>query len=441
MWALGLAASSVSAAERPNILLITLDTTRADRLGFYGYERPTSPNLDALAQRSVVYERAFSTSSWTLPAHASLFTGLFPTSHGAHYDAKGPLVLSAALRGPDNFDKFRASPLRADVRTLAEILSEAGYASAGIVAGPWLKRIFGVGRGFGHYDDEKIDNLQGRLAESVTDSAIAWLAARSEAPFFLFLNYYDPHGPYADPSGYARHFLPPNTRVFPPPRNPSAEFTAGVYDGEIRYMDEQIGRLIAWLQQRDMLEALWIIVTADHGEMFGANGESGHGRTLYQGELRIPLLVKYPAGKGPAPGRVQDPVQLTDVLPLILDRLEIALPEATQGGVPPAVGHAIYAEVYPVVGIGPIMDWRALMEGDFKYLWNSGGASRLYDLASDSEESTDLAASEPERTRQMSMRLESFVSSLPVAPTPADEPDVTVDDETRRALQGLGYLE
>ena len=93
------------------------------------------------------------------------------------------------------------------------------------------------------------------------------------------------------------------------------------------------------------------------------------------------------------------------------------------------------------MGTGPILDWRSLMEGDFKYLWNSGGASRLYDLASDSEESTDLAASEPERTRQMSMRLESFVSSLPVAPTPADEPDVTVDDETRRALQGLGYLE
>ena len=322
-----------SASDRPDILLITMDTTRADRLGLYGYERPTSPNLDAFAEKSVVYERAFSTSTWTLPAHASLFTGLFPTSHGARFDADGPLVLSAAMQGPANLDKFRANPLSDEVRTLAEILSEARYATAGIVAGPWLKRIFGFDRGFAHYDDENIDSVRGRIAESVTDSAIEWLGERGEGPLFLFLNYYDPHGPYRDPAGHARTFLPPNTRVFPYPKAPSVEFQAGTYDGEIRYMDEQIGRLFGWLAQRDLLDPLWVIITADHGEMFGANGTTGHGRSLYQGELRIPLLIKYPAGTGPKPGRVEQPVQLTDLLPLILDRLEIAIPAGTQGGV------------------------------------------------------------------------------------------------------------
>ena len=220
-------APGASAADRPDILLITMDTTRADRLGFYGYERPTSPNLDAFAEKSVVYERAFSTSTWTLPAHASLFTGLFPTSHGARFDADGPLVLSAAMQGPANLDKFRANPLSDEVRTPAEILSEARYATAGIVGGPWLKRIFGFDRGFAHYDDENIDSVRGRIAESVTDSAIEWLGERGEGPFFLFLNYYDPHGPYSDPAGHARAFLPPNTRVFPYPKAPSVERISG----------------------------------------------------------------------------------------------------------------------------------------------------------------------------------------------------------------------
>ena len=436
-------ATPAAASDRPNILLITLETTRPDHLGVYGYEKQTSPALDRLAQDSLVFDRAFSTSSWTLPAHASLFTGLFPTTHGARYDEAGPLVLSDGIRGKQVLSKFRATPLADGEPVLAELLAAQGYDTGAVVAGPWMKQIFGLGRGFSHYDDAGITDLYGRLAADVTREATAWIDQRADAaskPFFLFLNYYDPHGPYTDPAGYARQFLPPGTIVFPQPRERSPEFLSGVYDGEIRYMDEHLGALFERLRELALYDDMWIVVTADHGELFGEHGKEGHGSSLWEEELRIPLIVKFPKATKRS-GRSSAPVQLTDLLPMLLEALGTPVPERVQGGVPPDVGHPIYAEVYPLIGAAPVLDWRVLVDGDFKYVWTSDERGRLFDIAKDAGEQSDLAGEQAERALRLSTEMRRFVSELPVARRPDDTPVRQVDEETRRALEGLGYLE
>jgi arylsulfatase A-like enzyme len=278
-------AAATEAPQRPNIVLVTLDTTRADRLGLYGYGRNTSPHLDRLARDSLVYDRAYSTSSWTLPAHASLFTGKFPTSHGARLDPKGPLVLAEGIVGPFSSEDLRARGLSTGEQTLAGILAGLGYETAAFVGGPWMKQLFSLGRGFAHYDDDDVTDVKGRLAAQLSDAALAWIEAHASQRFFLFLNYYDPHFPYEDPEGLIREFLPAGSRVWPP--QPTQEYVDAAYDAEVLYMDKHFGRLLDRMRALGLYDDAWIIVTADHGELLGEHGEKGHGRTLYQEEIRI----------------------------------------------------------------------------------------------------------------------------------------------------------
>jgi arylsulfatase A-like enzyme len=418
---------------RPDVVLITLDTTRADRLGCYGYPRDTSPNLDRLAQQATVYTRAYSTTSWTLPAHASLFTGRFATSHGARLDSRGGLALSDGIAGPDALEGLRARGLSPEQPTLAGILSGAGYTTAGIVAGPWMKRVFTLDRGFDHYDDAEIGSVKGRLASQVTDAAIAWLE-KAERPFFLFLNYYDPHVPYEDPEGQIRHFLPKGTRVWPPPEPMTRVYRNAAYDAEIRYMDGHLGRLLDHLDERGLADDAWIVVTSDHGELLGEHTRLGHGRTLYEEEIRIPLIVKRP-GDAEAPHRSDRPLQLTDVLPMLLGALDLPLPPgiANEPG-----GGPVFAEVRPLAHRGD-GEWRAWIRGDHKLLWNNRGNHQLFDLSAEGAEDEDLASRDPERVRAMNADLDAFLAGLPVA-GPAGE-SAPVSAETRRALEALGYLE
>jgi arylsulfatase A-like enzyme len=425
-------------AHRPNLILITLDTTRADHLGCYGYERETSPELDRLALDSVVFDRAYSTSSWTLAAHASLFTGKFPSSHGARYDPDGPLALTDGIDGPSSLRDWRARGLTAEQHTLAEILGDAGYATAAIVAGPWMKRVFGLDHGYAHYDDAGISSMQGRLAAQVTDAAIAWIDTHADRPFHLFLNYYDPHGPYRDPERLASLFLPPGTVV--DGKTPTLDLLRAYYDGEIRYMDRHIGRLLARLRELELYEDSWILVTADHGELHGEHGKLGHGRYLFEEEIRVPLLVKYPSGEV-APGRSARPIQLTDILPMVIDRLGLPTPPDLPPDAQPDTDQRLFAEVYPLRPTAGRNDgdWRALIDGRFKFLWNSRGAHRLFDLESDPRERVDLASQQPELVRAMAAEIDAFVAALP-EPGPAGPPRI-VDEDTRRALRELGYLE
>jgi len=421
--------------SRPSVLLITLDTTRADHLGMYGAARPTSPRLDELSRESAVYERAYAPSTWTLPSHASLFTGKYPKSHGARYDENGPLVLGDAIAGPANWKRIRARSLASGERTLAGLLGAAGYRTGAVVGGPWMKRVFGLDRGFEHYDDSGIERLNGRLAGSVTDAAIAWVESLHGQPFLLFLNYYDPHTPFNPPSGFVSAVASPEERPHGAARN-QRELDI-LYDAEIRYMDSQIGRLLDRLRELGLYRDLWIIVTADHGELLGEHGLTGHGRTLYEGELRVPLLVKPSRGDAPT-GRLRERVQLTDLFPMILQRVGVAVPADTQGVFPRGDRPAI-AEVDPVPDAGPATNWRAILDGDEKFLESSAGDRLLFDLARDPAEAHELAAERPERASALARVLASSFAALPEAPAAGLEAR-SVDAETQRALESLGYL-
>ena len=403
--------------ERPHVVLITLDTTRRDRLGCYGYSRPTSPNLDALAERSVVFERGIAASSWTLPSHASIFTGMFPSSHGADYHPEGPLRLTQAIDGPEEWAEYRASGLSPGSTTLALLLHEQGYETAAVVGGPWMKRVFGLGRGFDTFDDEDIGDVNGRLASEVTTSALELLEGlekRPGRPFFLFLNYFDPHGPYEAPSPFGGTF---------------GEEPSERYDEEILYMDHHVGRLLEGLKKSGIFDACLILVTADHGELLGEHGKMGHGASLFEEEILVPFLVKYP-GDEVAPGRRSEPVHHVDVLPLILERLGLSPSERSR--------QPLLSEVNPLEFMSPEGSWRALYLGRHKFLWNSLGNHALYDLEKDPGEQTDVSRIDPARTAEAIGLLDKVVSSLP--PPGEAGPPTTLDEETLKALRSLGYV-
>jgi arylsulfatase A-like enzyme len=418
-----------AAGARPNVLLVTLDTTRADHLGCYGYERDTSPHLDRLAAAGLVFERAHSTSSWTLPAHASLFTGKFTRSHGARYDPEGPLELTSGIAGPKEWEHYRARGLAPGETTLAGILTAAGYATGAVVAGPWMKRVFGLDLGFEHYDDEQVLTFAGRLAGDVTAAALRWLDGLDPGrPFFLFLNYYDPHPPLQAPEPYTFHFLPAERRggrPFDDPQN-----WVDLYDAEIRYADACLGALIEGLVQRGLFDSTLAIVTADHGELFGEHGRWGHGESLSQAELHVPLIVRYPGPGAPA-GRRSDPIQLVDVPALVLEALDLPSPASMQAG----RGHPVVAELDPLEVFEPTGQWRALIDWPYKFVWNSQGQGGLYDLERDPLEERDLGGARAER---MHRELEAFLEALP-PPRPSGG-ERGIDPDLARGLRDLGYL-
>jgi arylsulfatase A-like enzyme len=408
------------------VLLITLDTTRADHLSVYGHRRHTSPRIDALATEATLYLNARSTSSWTLPAHASMFTGKFPTSHGARYDPEGPLDLDAAI---DDRSKIRARGVSPHEETLARRLSEAGYATAGFAGGPWLLRVFGLAEGFEHWDDDGILNVRGRPAADLLRAVIAWLDAREAAadarPFFLFVNFFDPHFPYDAPAPYTREYLPDRVELDKLDR---VQWDA-LYDAEIRYADEHVGLLLDSLRERGVYDDTLVIVTADHGEMLGEHGAWGHNGILFEPLVRVPLVVKPP---GPARARVEErPIQLHALYPMVLAAAGVEHPAADDGAEP------VLAEVWhpPHPGIG---EWKVLWEGSLKYMDHSDGDDRLYDLAEDPRERLNLVGDRPGDAQRLRERLAQVIASLP-PPLPSGEA-LPIDAETRETLERLGYL-
>jgi arylsulfatase A-like enzyme len=349
------------AAARPlNVLLVSLDSLRPDHLGCYGYRSrtgaPTSPHLDELARAGVVFENAVSTTSWTMPAHHALFCGRPDLAHGAISDENGP------------------TPQRVQ---LAEVLSDAGYATAGFYSGPYLGPRYGFGGGFDVWENASgveealaersaasavggagdappaAENAARQLelgyhrassARRVSDAALAWLEeqrrSRPQQPFFLFLHFFDVHYDYSPPEeGYARRFWPGGRRprlngddFFESPdvrAGMDSEELAGVisyYDGEILWADEQVGRVLARLRALDLEEDTLVVAVSDHGDEFFEHGAKGHRQNLFQSTLAVALVARLP-GRLPAGRRLAQRVSLVDVAPTILD-LAGALAEA-----------------------------------------------------------------------------------------------------------------
>lgn len=261
-----------------------------------------------------------------------------------------------------------------------------------------------------------------------------WLEGVDE-PFFLFLNYFDAHAPFVPPAELAARFLPAPVT---PGAAPTLEQKLALYDAEIRYADQHLGEIVALLKRRNLYDRTWIIVTADHGELFGEHGLNGHGHAPYQEVVHVPFVSKPPLGDGGA-GERNDPVQLQDVMALVLQRLGLPRPEGIQGGVPPHLGRPPMVESYVLAALHPQGDWLAVYDGDWKYMWNARGASALFDLASDPREERNVIAANPERVAAMDRSMRTHLAALPRAQ--AEGPAGQVDDATRDALKSLGYLD
>jgi choline-sulfatase len=376
--------STTAAAERERagILLVTLDTTRADAVAPESTEVET-PALAALAARGRRFAQAYTTAPMTLPAHLSMLTGLYPAEHGVHENAR---YLAAG------------QPL------LAERLHELGYTTAAFVSGFPLDRQFGLGRGFDHYDDDLGGGLE-RAADRTTARALAWVDAAPAGPLFLWVHFYDAHEPYTPPEPFRSRY----------PGSP--------YLGEIAFVDVQLGRLVEAFERRTA-GAARLLVTADHGESLGEHGERFHGNLIYQGAMRVPLVA---VGPGIAPGVEAAPVSTRRVFDTILAWAGEEAPRSLlAGGLGPVLGEAM--KPYLEYGWQPqVMG----VVGRLKLI--RSGTLEVYDVVADPRESHDLAGERPvERDLQRAVR---------DYPLPAAEgADTPLSDANRRRLASLGYV-
>src|SRR5882672_5565617 len=268
---------------RPNVILITIDTLRADHVGCYGAQSVKTPTLDGLAHDGIVFERAISQVPLTWPSHAVILTGTYPFQNGVQ--------------------DFTGQPLAPQFRSVAQAFKQAGYSTGAVVSAFVLDRSWGLGRGFDFYDDafsaetfqKKDIGLVDRRAEESVAHALAWLKKTPRRPFFLWLHLYDPHNPYDPPEPY------------------TTDDKGHLYDGEIAYADHELGKLIAWLQQSKLYGSSVIVATSDHGESLGEHGEDEHGFFIYNATVHVPLIVKPSAGSGISTQRRRDPVETTSV--------------------------------------------------------------------------------------------------------------------------------
>jgi arylsulfatase A-like enzyme len=398
-----------------NLLLVTLDTTRADRLGAYGYRHAETPALDALAEQGVRWERCYAPAPLTLPSHASVLTGLVPIRHGIH--ANGREVLGDGAQ------------------TLAEILRERGWSTGAIVGAFVLDGRFGLAQGFDHYDDDlsaaeeppRFGYIE-RNASGVTDAALVWLERSAGRPWFLWVHYFDPHSPYAAPGFDAKL---------------SAQTP---YDAEITYADGQLARLLRFLEETGDARRTLVVVTADHGEGLWEHGESTHALFAYDSTLRVPLIVRFPDGRGA--GRVvSQRAALVDLLPSVLDWLGQDAPSGLDGRAlrladPSGVAGEPEARAIYFENEGPahLFGWsrlRGIVAGRDKLI--AAPRPELYDLEDDPRETRNLWDPSRARSAAARARFDAEVARLEAAPRLGAEP-AGLDEESRTKLLALGYL-
>jgi arylsulfatase A-like enzyme len=460
-----LAAAGCARAEPaprgPDLVLVTLESLRTDRVGAQGgasagrSDLSPTPHLDEFAAGATLYPDAHSVTSWTLAAHASLFTGLYPSGHQ---------TTGALDRLDDSYP------------TLAEALAERGYQTAAVVSGPYLRRTHNLSQGFELYDDS-IASITSRLAhDDVTSPAMLESLRRfldeqrdPRRPFFLFAYFWDPHYDYLPPPPWDTAFVPPGAEPFDARGfDTNAAIHAGMdarrldwlraqYEGEIRWTDEHLGRLFALLRERGLFDAALVAVTADHGEEFFDHGEKGHKNNLYAETVHVPLIVKYP---GQREAR-RDPrlASLVDVLPTLLEAAGAAAPFPVDGRSlrepQPDPARAVLYELetsryYGAAG-GSVSArhgrWRALRRGEVKLVereveGEGGVARRLFRVGSDPTERDDLAAGEPERVAELARELEAAVARAQAgAEGRRRGGEAELTEAERAQLEALGYFE
>ncbi len=433
-------------APARNAILISIDTLRPDHLGCYGYGRDTSPNLDKLAARSVRFDRALSVSSWTLPSHASLLTGLYPAEHG--------------VRG-----ELNALPPSAN--TIGRLLRKDGFDTFAAVSHPYLSRRWGFDNGFaGDFDEsEATGSTNHPVASGVVDSAIEWLDRRSDdRRFFMWLHIFDPHWDYDPPSPYDSLFDPdyqgttegkyvsikPYIKAVagyehpPPLAERDLEHIIALYDGEIAYVDANLGRLFSRLAAAGLDRDTVILVVADHGEEFMEHGSlEGHQWTLYEEVVRVPLIVYVPGLEG---GRVVTTVVSTvGVAPTVLDLLGVD-GVSSRAAARSLAGNVLRTGTRP--GAAALLDLTvrgrnrqvALHDGDYKLIRYHDGRNELYANPEMGNEHTNLANDKPAVVAEMSAEIDRRLEAMSPLPD-AGAQRQSISNSMIERLRATGYID
>ena len=431
-----------------NILLITLDTLRRDHLGGYGYSLDTSPELDAFASHATRFDRAYSTAPWTLPTHASLFTGRHPFEHGARTTSRGAI--------PPTEKTLNAAPLDLEIVTLAEVLAGEGYRTAAFVSNPlFLGTRFQLDQGFESYTVERLP------AVDVVDRATRWLERHTreqpEIPFFVFVNFMDTHRPYQSEPASKR--LPPPSADLPgellkelmaavmeSDGSPPTDLTQRViehYDAAIANVDAGVGELLRWLEDRGLYDDTSIAITSDHGEYFGEHDIVEHSKDIYEEAIRIPLIIKAPGQRsGATDTRI---VTSVDLARLLLD-FDPALRGSHRDAFPyepgnhPAIVENYYSRAKDLAkSYGARFDRvrTAVLFDDWKFIRSSDGLHEMYDLAKDPAEAHNLIDSAPDAVKRAERILSEFMEGKEVE---ANAPGIDVGSDEVEMLEELGYL-
>jgi arylsulfatase A-like enzyme/cytochrome c-type biogenesis protein CcmH/NrfG len=393
-----------------NVVLISIDTCRADHLSSYGFKRNTTPHIDAVARDGVLFQDALTPVPLTTPAHSSVFTGTYPPTHGVR--------LNNGVRLADS-----------NV-TLAEVLREAGFKTAGFVSGFPLDPQFGLDQGFDTYDAKytktsaRSTTHSERSAEEVSRPALAWLDHHKDERFFLFLHYFDAHAPYEPPEPYR------------------SSYADDPYSGEIAYLDGWIGQVMDRLRALGRYDDTLIVIMGDHGEGLGDHGEAAHGFLVYQATEHVPLFIHAPHGV--TGRRIEGRVSLVDLMPTILDLAGLTIPDRVQGtslrralqGEPvQAVAAPLYCESLQPTQFD-CSALQGIVSGPWKYI--RAPRQELYDLARDPAEANNLIAKEQPTAQRLRDRLEEMLHEMEAA---APQRDVsTADPAAVRQLQSLGYV-
>jgi choline-sulfatase len=419
----GVAQSNVG---KPSVILITIDTLRADHVGCYGAQAVKTPTLDALAHDGVVFERAISQVPLTWPSHAVILTGTYPFQNGVQ--------------------DFTGQPLAQQFRTVAQAFQQTGYATGAVVSAFVLDRSWGLARGFDFYDDafsaetfEKKDiGLVDRRAGESVAHAIAWLKKTPRRPFFLWLHLYDPHSPYDPPEPYR------------------SEYRSHLYDGEIAYADHELGSLMTWLKQNHLYDSSLIVALSDHGESLGEHGEDEHGFFVYNATVHVPLIVKPPAGSGIAAGRRGEPVETAAVAPTLLQLAGVRDPSdaihaqfqshalfgtnytgsakneaANSGAKDPAYSETFYP--FSSFGWSPL---HALESERFHFI--EAPKPELYDLETDPGETRNVAAEQPATVAVLREKMQALLAHNPFTRQDAGAGNLSPDAQEK--LRALGYF-
>lgn len=433
--AIATSACSGDPVARTPVVLIVIDTLRADHVGVFGSERATTPHIDALARDGVRFDRAYSQAPWTTPSIGSLLSSQYPSTLGIEHNR---------------------SRIPEAAEMLPEVLVRAGYATSGVVSHSFCNRRWGFAQGFDRFDESNVLGEDVVSADGVSDVALTELEGLGEQPFFLFLHFFDPHVLYLEHEGFP---LEGRARGYDGPIQPGLKFRqivalesslspadltelTRIYDSEVALTDHHVGRVLERLRAQGLYDRSLIVLTADHGEEFLDHGRIGHAKTIYDELTRVPLIVKPPAdfarsGLLREPGSVVSiPVGLVDVYPTILDITGVSATTMP-------VGLSLLDEAR-----GPVFTetsrrarLRAIIDGRYKLIADlDGGTGELYDLETDPGETRDISALEPDIALRLGGKLDSWISTN--VPGGSFAPSELLLEEAERArLRALGYAE